>query len=89
MFVYFRLIYRLTSEKMSQFYSRVMEGRKVMLKSYMSTVNQSCLFGLPISSEILAEIVCNGLSSPDDNVRNFLILFAQSCVISLLSTKCL
>lgn len=65
----FRLVYKMTSDQILSFYEQVMEGKKIVSKPYVSTMPQSYLFGLPMSSEILAEIICNGLSSEDTKVR--------------------
>lgn len=46
-----------------------MEGKKNVPKSYTSTVPQTCLFGIPMSAEIFAEILCNGLSNDDTKVN--------------------
>lgn len=65
-----QLVYKLASEKMSYHFGCIMDGKRNVPKSYTSTVSDSCLFGIPMSAEILAEILCNGLSSDDSKVRN-------------------
>lgn len=65
----FRLVYKLASEKMSYSFGCIMEGKKNIPKSYTSTTPQSCMFGIPMSAEILAVILCNGLSSDDTEVK--------------------
>lgn len=47
----------------------IMESKHTVPKSHGSAVNKSCLFGLPLTAEILAEVVCNGLLSEDAKVR--------------------
>lgn len=48
-----------------------MNGRQAVPKSYTSTLNATFLFGLPITTEILIEILCNGLSCEDTITANY------------------
>lgn len=50
-----------------------MDKKYAVPKMYGATLNQSCLFGLPLTPDILAEVLCNGLLNEDPKVRLFLI----------------
>lgn len=58
---------------MSLFFGNLMDGRQNFPKSYRksSELNPICLFGLPISTEILTEVMCNGLSCADAETANY------------------
>lgn len=76
-----RLIYKLTSEKMSLFFGSVMDGKQIMPKCY--ALNPSYLFGLPLSTEIIAEVLCNGLSCEDSKTANY----AENILLLVLRIK--
>ncbi|XP_055312030.1 uncharacterized protein LOC129574273 isoform X2 [Sitodiplosis mosellana] len=80
-----RLVYELASEKMSYSFGCIMEGKRNVPKSYTSTTFQSCLFGVPMSAEILAEILCNGSSSDDTKTA----AYAENILTLILRTKTL
>lgn len=52
---------------MSQFFGNLMNGRKNVPKSFAkpSEMSPACLFGVPLSAEILTEVLCNGLICAD------------------------
>lgn len=62
-----RLTYKLISEKLTMFSGSLLEGRQTISKSYSKSadINPICLFGLPITTEILTEVLCNGLLCAD------------------------
>lgn len=47
-----------------------MNGRQAIPKSYASTTNPTYLFGLPLTTDILIEVLCNGVSCEDRDTAN-------------------
>lgn len=54
--------------KMSHFFSCILEAKTLVAKSYSASISQSNFFGIPLTTEILIEIISNGLSSGDTKV---------------------
>lgn len=62
-----QLVYRLTAQKMSQHFSCIMDGTTMIAKSYSARIGRCNLFGLPLTAEILIEIICGGLTAGTDS----------------------
>lgn len=62
-----QLIYRVTAEKISHHFSCIMDGTTMISKSYSARIGKSNYFGLPLTTEILIEIICGGLTSATDS----------------------
>lgn len=62
-----QLIYRLTAQTMSHHFSCIMDGTTMISKSYSSRIGRCNLFGLPLTAEILIEIICGGLTAAADS----------------------
>lgn len=45
-----------------------MDGTTFIAKSYTANVNQCNFLGLPLTTEILVEIICHGLNNDDSTV---------------------
>lgn len=58
---------------MSLVFGNLMDGRQNFSKSYRksSDINPICPFGLPISTEILTEVLCKGLSCADAKTASY------------------
>lgn len=65
----FRYIYQLCANKMKSFFSSVMNGKIMLTKTYSDNISKSQSFGIPLSSNILIEIVCFGYPHLDGNVN--------------------
>ncbi|XP_031630428.1 uncharacterized protein LOC116345312 [Contarinia nasturtii] len=78
-----RLVYKLSSEKISFFFGCLMDGKKSVPRSYASTTHRSCLFDIPMTSEILAEIVCSGLYNDDSKIASY----AEIIITLIIRTK--
>lgn len=70
---------------MSQFFGNLMNGRQNVPKSYAksSEMSPACLFGVPLSTEILTEILCNGLMCGDAKT----IAYAENILMLVFRAK--
>lgn len=70
-----RLTYKLINEKMTAFFASLMSDRqRNFLKSFSklsSNMFPICLFGLPITTELLTEMSCNGILCADIETANY------------------
>lgn len=66
---FYRITYRLAAEKVAYFFSCIMDGTTFISKSYASHVSKSTFLGLPLTVDILIEIICFGLTSSESTVR--------------------
>lgn len=62
-----QLIYRLTAEKVGNRFACIMDGTTMISKSYLSKIENSTFFGLPLTVEILTEIISGGLTAATDS----------------------
>lgn len=51
----------------------IMDSKYSAAKTYGAKIKQTVLFGLPMTADILAEVVCNGFSSGDSQVSHISI----------------
>lgn len=65
-----RLVYKLASEKVAYFFSSIMNGRAIPPKYRSKKISESNFFGLPINGDALNEIISDGLSSSDPQIRS-------------------
>lgn len=56
------------SDRITNIYSRYMDGSIIIPKAYGDHSNCSTIFGLPLTTNILMEIICNGLTSDSSEV---------------------
>lgn len=61
--------YRLAANKMAHFFSCLMDGTTFISKSYATNGSKNNLLGLPITVDILIEIICFGLESSNQTVN--------------------
>lgn len=66
-----RITYRLAAEKMAHFFSCLMDGSTFISKSYATNGSKNNILGLPLTIDILIEIICFGLGSTDPTVKEF------------------
>lgn len=62
-----QLVYRLTAEKIGHHFSCIMDGTTMIAKSYLARIGRSHFFSVPLTVEILIEIICDGLTTDTDN----------------------
>lgn len=58
-----RIIYRMAADKVKYYFSSLMEGQTILSRTYAS--KKSHLLGIPLTTDILIEIVCFGYSHSD------------------------
>lgn len=87
-----QLIYRLTAERMSRHFACIMDGTTMISKSYSVGIGRSSYFGLPLTTEILIEIICGGLTAAAnfrEHAEHILTLVLRSREVMPQHWKCI
>lgn len=78
-----RQVYRLASEKIAHFICSIMNGRTIISKYHTKHNSECTFFGLPMTDDILNEIISSGLSSNDSQIR----LNAENIIALILRSR--
>lgn len=80
------MVYKLVSDKITYFIGCIMDGSKLISKYDTENINHCHIFGLPLTTEILIEIICGGWTSEDSKVSNLTSINIYKHLISSIST---